>query len=111
MMFKIVNIAIFASGGGSNAEAIIRKFKNSDRAKIGLIVTNNSNAGIIKKAENHNIPIFIHSQEQETGSSLLEILKENQIDFIVLAGYLRKISPQLVDAYEGRIINIPCFVT
>jgi phosphoribosylglycinamide formyltransferase-1 len=105
-MEKNVNIAVFASGGGSNAEAIIQHFKSVDNGHIALIVTNNETAGIIKRAKDHNIPFFIHGKEAESDASLLELMQEHKIDFIVLAGYLRKVNPALVEAYDRKMVNI-----
>lgn len=105
-MSQIVNIAIYASGGGSNAEAIIEHFKNVTKGKIALIVTNNPNAGIIQKSKHFGIPVYVHSKEEESGDALLKLMENHEIGFIVLAGYLRKVNPELVDTYEGRIVNI-----
>lgn len=100
------NIAIFASGGGSNAEVIIEHFQNSDTAKIALIVSNNSNAYVIERAKNHDIPCVVHSKEDADNGVLVVTLKEFGIDFIVLAGYLKRIHPDLVTNYPNRIVNI-----
>lgn len=100
------NIAIFASGGGSNAEVIIEHFKNSDAANITLIVTNKENAFVIERAKNHNIPYFIHTKEDVDNGNILAKLNEFEIDFIVLAGYLKRIHPELITEYPNKIVNI-----
>jgi phosphoribosylglycinamide formyltransferase-1 len=103
---KRINIAIFASGGGSNAEAIIQHFSELSLGRIALIVTNNPSAGILDRAKKHQIESFVHSKDAESDESLINLMEEHGIDFIVLAGYLRKINPALVDAFDKRMVNI-----
>lgn len=101
-----VNIAIMASGGGSNAEQIIRYFANSSLAKVKLIVSNKSDAFVLERAKNHHIETFVHSKEDVDNGQLLKVLQNNQINFIVLAGYLKKIGDDLIAAYPKKIVNI-----
>jgi phosphoribosylglycinamide formyltransferase-1 len=100
------NIAIFASGGGSNAEVIIEHFKNSDVAQIALIVTNNANAFVIERAKNHSIPCFLHLKEDVENGVLVAKMAEYEIEFIVLAGYLKRIHPDLIANFPNKIVNI-----
>lgn len=102
----IINIAIFASGSGSNAEEIIKHFENSSKGKIALIVTNNANAFVIERAKNHGIPYFVHSTEDPENGILEAKLAEYKIQFIVLAGYLKKIQSSLIKAFPRKIVNI-----
>ncbi len=101
------HIAIFASGRGSNAQAIIDHFKGNTAIKVALIVTNNKTAGVIQIAKDNRIPFDIISpaelKEEETTLDLLELY---QIDLIVLAGFLLLIPAYLVKAYPNKIINI-----
>lgn len=99
-------LAIFASGGGSNAQAIIDYFEGNEDVKISLIVTNNPNAGVIERGKNHRIPVFIHSKEDMSNGVLLQALKVHGVTFVVLAGYLKMISPDLSKAYHNKMINI-----
>ncbi len=100
-------IAIFASGTGSNAQKIIEHFRGSSKAKIALIVSNKSEAGVLKIAEENDIPTLILEKEKFfRGNGYIVELKENKIDFIVLAGFLWKIPAVLLKAYPKRIINI-----
>lgn len=101
-----INIAIFASGGGSNAEEIIQHFDASEKGRIALIVTNNENAFVIERAKNHGIPYFIHSKEDAENGTLEQKLAEFKIGFIVLAGYLKKIQSSLIKVYPRKIVNI-----
>lgn len=101
------NIAIFASGKGSNAQKIIDHFKTSSLARISLIVSNKKNAGVLEIAEQENIPFIIIEREPFfSGDAYLPELRARKIDLIVLAGFLWKIPDQLVHAYQKKIINI-----
>ena len=100
------NIAIFASGGGSNAEAIINYFKPSSKGEIALIVTNNADAGVISRAENHDIPFYILEKGELEAQEFSEILEALDIHFIVLAGFLKKIPTDIISAYPNKIVNI-----
>lgn len=100
-------IAIFASGGGSNAEAIIQHFKDSALVQVALIVTNKSTAGVIARADNHQLPYrVINRSILNDEEKMLPILKDHNIDFIVLAGWLQLIPSFLVKAYKDSIVNI-----
>ena len=100
-------IAIFASGGGSNALKIIEHFANNDEVEVALIVSNKSKAGVLEKAKNHNIPTLIINRTsfRETEDVLTE-LQNRGIDFIALAGFLWLIPTYLVNAFPNRIVNI-----
>lgn len=101
------NIAIFASGRGSNAQKIIDHFKGSALARIALIVTGNPKAGVLNIAESEGIPtLIIDKTEFATGEKTVDDLEQYQIDLIVLAGFLWKLPPVLVAAWPGKIINI-----
>jgi phosphoribosylglycinamide formyltransferase-1 len=103
----MTNLAIFASGAGSNAEKIIEYFKGNDRVQVALIVCNKPTAGVLKIAENHGISsILIEKEGFFSQNSCVSALKAHQIDFIVLAGFLWKIPDALVNAYRGKIVNI-----
>jgi phosphoribosylglycinamide formyltransferase 1 len=100
-------IAIFASGGGSNALKIIEHFANSAEVKVALVVANKAKAGVLEKAANHHIPTLIIGRKSfyET-EDLLTQLNEYGIDFIALAGFLWLIPTYLVDAFPNKIVNI-----
>jgi phosphoribosylglycinamide formyltransferase-1 len=102
------NVAIFASGEGTNAENLFNYFNNDKRVKIKLVVTNNDSAGIVEKAERHkkNVQIISKTALEEYTSQIIEFLKTEKIDIIVLAGFLLKIPEQLVKAFPNQIINI-----
>ncbi len=110
-----MNIAIFASGGGSNAEVIIKKLpmlllQKKISVNIAVIVTNNPKAGVILIAAQNNIPSQIINLKEKTLLQIddiyLSILTKYKIDFIVLAGYLKKIPAAVTKAFHKKIINI-----
>jgi phosphoribosylglycinamide formyltransferase-1 len=103
----MVRIAIFASGNGSNAENIIRYFKNHPSIEVGLVVSNNPHAYVHERAKGLGIDSFTFTKaEFEDGYSVLELLKRYTIDFIVLAGFMLKIPHSLLDAFPDKIVNI-----
>ena len=100
-------IAIFASGAGSNAAKVIDHFRSHSDIKISLIVCNKPGAGVLNIARKEGIPTLIIEKEAFFGdSAYLGELREKSVDFIVLAGFLWKVPSALVKAYPGRIINI-----
>lgn len=97
-------IAVLVSGGGTNLQALIDA-QNSGLIKSGeivLVASNNSNAYALKRAEDNGIKAVIMTNEKD----LLNIFREEKIDLIVLAGFLKILSPEFISAYENRIINI-----
>ncbi|MDR2968994.1 MAG: phosphoribosylglycinamide formyltransferase [Tannerellaceae bacterium] len=101
------NIAVFASGSGSNAENIITYFAGHSEIRVAMIVSNNPNAGVLERAERLGVPSFVFSRgEFEKGSPVLKKLAEYRVELIVLAGFLNMISKAFLNAYPERIINI-----
>lgn len=101
------NIAIFASGNGSNAENIADYFKGSDLAQISLVVCNKADAYVFERARNLGIPSrLITKAEMADQEAVLGLLREYKIDFVVLAGYLLLVPKYLVEAYPRAIVNI-----
>ncbi len=104
---KQVNIAIFASGTGNNAQKIIEHFAGKQHIQIALIVCNKPGAGVLQVAASHNIDVLMVDKELFTSAeSCTEALKAKGISFIVLAGFLWKLPPVLINAYPQRIVNI-----
>ena len=100
-------IAIFASGSGTNAENLALNFQNSDDLEVSLILTNKKEAYVIERAKKLNIPVEIFKKSQLVeGNYIINLLQQNKIDFIVLAGFLLKIPESLIAAYPEKIINI-----
>ncbi len=101
------NIAIFASGGGSNALKIIEHFLSSSKGNIALIVCNKANAGVLKIAEHFDIQtLIINRKDFYDSENILETFEMHQIDFLVLAGFLWLMPAYLVKAFPNRIVNI-----
>ena len=104
---KKVNIAIFASGGGTNCENIIRYFKDSDEVCTALVVSNKAEAPVLRKALKLGVPVQIVTKaELNDETVMMPLLQQYAIDFIVLAGFLPLIPDFLVEAYPRRIVNI-----
>lgn len=104
----MTNVAIFASGEGTNAENLFHYFKNDTRIKIKLVVTNSDTAGVIAKAEAHKKTVQLISKTSlnEYSTQIIEFLKGENINLIVLAGFLLKIPEAFVKAFPNQIINI-----
>ena len=101
------NIAIFASGSGSNAENIIRYFQKSGSAQVSLVLSNKSDAYVLERAHRLRVPCNVFPKEDWiAGDEILAVLQEARIDFIVLAGFLFRVPDLLLHAYPYKIINI-----
>jgi phosphoribosylglycinamide formyltransferase 1 len=101
------NIAILASGSGTNAENIIKYFSNKNSAKVSLVLSNKRQAMVLKRAEDNNIrTVFFEHKEFYVTGKVLRYLLLYKIDFIVLAGFLWLVPENIIDQYAGRIINI-----
>ncbi len=107
-----MNIAVFASGRGTNFAAIIRAVKSGKiKANLSLLVCDNPQAGAMTKAKRAKIKVALVKREdfpnkKDFEAAILGHLKAAEIDLIVLAGFMRMLSPELVRAYSGRILNI-----
>ena len=103
---KNKKIIIFASGDGTNVEQIIKYFKNNNEVNIQLILTNNSNAGVLKRAKKHGIPANFYNNEAFENKIVFEILNSLNPNLIVLAGFIRKIPNIIISRFPNKIINI-----
>lgn len=103
----MINIAIFASGSGSNAENIVNYFKDSEIAKIKLIVSNKKDAYVLERAKKLDIRSAVFSKYTfECSNEILNLLISQSIDFIILAGFLLKVPDNLLKEFPHKIINI-----
>ena len=103
---KKVKILILASGNGSNAENIINYFRDKFYEIEWSIISNNSKAGVIEKSKKLNVPFLILNNDQfKNDSALFEIEKFNP-SLIILAGFLLKISENIIEKFPSKIINI-----
>ncbi len=104
---KKTRIAIFASGNGSNAEAIMNYFHNHSRIEVAALLSNNDKAFVLERAKKFNVPsrVFDKNQFREC-DEVLKWLQENIISHIVLAGFLLLIPEKLINAFSNKIVNI-----
>lgn len=102
-----INLAVFASGSGTNAENIALYFQNHPHVDVKVILTNNSKAGVIKRAEalNINTEIFNRQDFYQT-NRLVSLLEEYKVDWLILAGFLWLVPENLIQRYANRIVNI-----
>ena len=100
-------IAIFASGSGSNAQKLMEYFKKHQEAEVVIVLTNNPEAYVIQRADNFEIPTHIFDKHEfiET-NDIVNLLKNLQINLIVLAGFLWLIPNNLLEEFPNQIINI-----
>lgn len=103
----MINVAIFASGSGTNAENIAEYFKGDASVNIILIVSNKKDAFVHERAKKMNIEsITFAKSDFEATDKVLGFLKKKGIDFIVLAGFLLKVPENLLQAFPDKIVNI-----
>ena len=107
------NIAVFASGSGSNAENLIRYFNFCHPSKeiaVSLIIANRPDAFVLQRAQKWQVPTLVFNRAdfypQTDNYPLLDVLQAANIDYIVLAGFLWLVPQYLIDAYPHRIVNI-----
>jgi phosphoribosylglycinamide formyltransferase-1 len=106
-MTQMKNIAIFASGSGTNAENIIRYFSHSHKIHIAVVLSNNRRVGVHERVNRLGVPSFVFSREEFTlATPILDKLAEYDVELIVLAGFMNKISERLLESFPGKIINI-----
>lgn len=100
-------IAIFASGSGSNAQKIMEHFKRNSEAEVVLILTNNPQAYVLQRADNFEIPSHIFTRDEfYKTDNIIKLLKNLQVDLIVLAGFLWLVPENLLKAFPNKIINL-----
>lgn len=101
------NLAILASGSGTNAEAIIKYFSANNSIRIACILSNKPDAGVLQRAKNLGIPAYTYTNpEMREGTVPLALLSSLGVDTVILAGYLNLITAPWLSAYPNRIINI-----
>ncbi len=101
------NLAVFASGSGTNCENLIHYFNESDYISVNLVITNNPYAGVIERTFDMGVDCYINLfKTEEDFKTLYEVLEEYDVDWIILAGFLKLIPEHLIKRFTGRIINI-----
>lgn len=102
-----VNIAIFASGNGSNCENLIQWFENNDYIRCALVVCNRPDAPVLQRAARHGVPTeVVRSTQLADAGHMRPLLQRHDIGFVVLAGFLLLMPPYLVDDYARRMVNV-----
>lgn len=99
-------LILFASGRGSNAQAIIDYFKKTGGAEVSLIVSNKAEAGVFQIAASAGIPTLLINSKSMAAPETIETLKSYGPSLIVLAGFLLKIPIEMIQAFPGQIINV-----
>lgn len=104
MLEQKINICVMVSGGGTNLQALLDAEKNGSikSGKISLVVSNNPKAYALKRAENSKIENLVYENEDE----LMGILRRKNIKLVILAGFLKILSPKFIREFKGKIINV-----
>lgn len=101
------NIAILVSGSGTNCENIIRYFQDSDQVSVSLVISSRADAYALVRASKLGVPTQVMSKSEFSDESLLmPLLRQYQVDFVVLAGFLLMVPDFLLSAYPQKIVNI-----
>lgn len=104
---SLKKVAIFASGSGSNAQSIIEYFNKKEGVDVSFIISNKSDAFVVKRAKKLGVKCFVFNIESfKNNLGVLEILTKHKVDWIVLAGFLLKVPEYIIEKYENRILNI-----
>ncbi|MDG2369018.1 MAG: phosphoribosylglycinamide formyltransferase [Flavobacteriales bacterium] len=102
-----MKIALFASGTGSNVRNIIKHFEKNKNVEIASVFSNKANAGALLHAIEAGIPTYVFSNQELTDvDSVYKIIEKQELDLIVLAGFLLKIPKLFISKFEGKIINL-----
>jgi phosphoribosylglycinamide formyltransferase-1 len=101
------NIAIFASGSGTNAQRLIEHFSPINDTNISVLLTNKKNAGVIERAKKFNVPIRIFDRKEFYSSENIAVFLQNEgVEWVILAGFLWLIPSNLLKIFPKRIVNI-----
>lgn len=104
---KTINIAVFASGSGSNCENLIKYFSNKECARVVLVVCNKSDALVLGRAARLGVPsVVVPRAELAKPEVMLPLMQQYAIDFVVLAGFLPLVPTYLIDAFPRKMVNL-----
>lgn len=103
---KIIRLAVFVSGGGTNLENIIGYFKDDKQVEVAMVVSNKADAYALQRAKNHNIPNCVITRKQFEENSEMVLNAVEGCDYIILAGFLVKVPVYLLEKFPNKIINI-----
>ena len=107
-----LHIGVFGSGRGSNFKSVLDAIQGGTlKSEIKVVISNNSSSGLLDIAKRNNIPSFhlstkVFESDIELNTKILDVLVEHEVDFILLAGYMKKIDSAIINKFKNRIINI-----
>jgi phosphoribosylglycinamide formyltransferase-1 len=104
--YTMHKLVLFASGSGSNVENIANYFEQNNEVKVAAVFTNKTDAGVIERCKRLGIPCYSFTNAAYLDSSFIDVVKSFSPRLIVLAGFLKKISPSFVKAFENKIVNV-----
>lgn len=102
----MIKIAIFASGSGSNAENLVHYFRQHPLIQVSLVISDRKNAFVHDRMQRLHVPCQFRPSEDFQNGTVLTVLKEYGIDYVILAGFLKLVPTDLIQAFPNRIINI-----
>jgi phosphoribosylglycinamide formyltransferase-1 len=106
-MSRQFRVAIFASGSGTNAEEIMKRFQHHDKIEVALVLSNNGNAFVLERARKYNVSSKVFNKVQfRENDEVLNWLKGEKITHIVLAGFMWLMPASIIQSYPNKIINI-----
>jgi len=109
---KKIKLGVLASGSGTNFEAVAKAITNQSlNAQIQVLIYNNPEAKVTQKAENFQIPAVLlnhrkFASREDLDKKIVEVLQEKEVDLVVMAGWMRVVTPVLIDAYPNKLVNI-----
>jgi phosphoribosylglycinamide formyltransferase 1 len=106
MVKRIKNIAVFISGKGTNAKNIISYYHNSTKIKVKFVFSTKENDDVAKFCEQYGLAFFIEKEQSKQSEKQQKLCFEQQVDWVILAGYLKQIGPELISYLSERIINL-----
>ena len=108
-----MNFAVLASGNGTNLQAVIKAVKNKQiKATLKVVLSDRPTAFALERARKAAVPVVVHLSPKDFASredydrAVVDLLKKEGVDFVVLAGFMRLLSPVFIEAYRDRILNI-----
>jgi phosphoribosylglycinamide formyltransferase-1 len=100
-----MRVAVLASGGGTNLQALLDACRGNAPARVVLVASNRADAGALERARKAGVESSV-IEDPADGSAMIAMLREREVDLVVLAGYLKLVPENVVDEFEGRMINI-----
>jgi phosphoribosylglycinamide formyltransferase-1 len=102
----MIKIAVLASGSGTNAENLVRYFREHPSARVMMMACDRKEAYVFERMKTLRVPSYYIRKDDLTGGGLLKLLTDNGIDLVVLAGFLKLVPRDVINAFPNRIINV-----